>query len=94
MDQFVGIKPKASRTAAPRVVTILGATGSIGRSTAEILCGAPDEFTVADILMAHVLNTDELLAPYPRVQAYRARCRARPSWQRTIDRYCARVEAA
>ena len=31
----------------PRVITVLGATGSIGRSTAEILCGAPDAFTVA-----------------------------------------------
>ena len=49
MDQFVGFKPNGSGTRSPRVVTVLGATGSIGRSTAEILCGAPDDFTVTAI---------------------------------------------
>ena len=33
----------------PRKVTVLGATGSIGRSTADILCGAPDMFSVAAV---------------------------------------------
>jgi glutathione S-transferase len=59
---------------------------------------ATSEFTVADLLMSHVLHSgikDEgLLAPYPRLVAYRDRCLARPAWQRTIDAYCARVEAA
>jgi glutathione S-transferase len=57
---------------------------------------ATAEFTVADILMAHVLTgiKDEgLIAPYPGVVAYRDRCFARPAWQRTIEAYCARVEA-
>jgi len=58
---------------------------------------ATDEFTVADILMSHVLISgaeEEMLAPYAHVRAYRDRCKARPAWQRTIDNYCARVEAA
>ena len=33
----------------PRVVTILGATGSIGRSTADLLAAAPSDFTVAAV---------------------------------------------
>ena len=49
MDQVVGFKPNGSGTRPPRVVTVLGATGSIGRSTAEILCGAPDAFTVTAV---------------------------------------------
>jgi glutathione S-transferase len=58
---------------------------------------ATDEFTIADILMAHVLSSgikDEgLIAPYPAVMAYRERCLARPAWQRTLAAYLARVEA-
>jgi len=58
---------------------------------------ATDEFSVADILMTHVLSAgikDEgLFTPYPGVAAYRDRCLARPAWKRTIEAYCARVEA-
>ena len=57
---------------------------------------ATDAFTVADILMAHTLDEikdDGLIAPYARVASYRARCFARPAWQRTIESYYARVEA-
>jgi glutathione S-transferase len=58
---------------------------------------ATDDFTVADILMAHVLSAGikdpSLIAPYPGVVAYRDRCLARPAWQRTVAAYCARVEA-
>jgi glutathione S-transferase len=58
---------------------------------------ATDEFTVADILMAHVLsagiNDEGLIAPYPGVTSYRDRCLARPAWRRTVQAYCARVEA-
>jgi len=58
---------------------------------------ATDEFSVADILMAHVLlsgvKDERLIAPYAAVQAYRDRCLARSAWQRTIQAYCARVEA-
>ncbi|MDB5829648.1 MAG: glutathione S-transferase family protein [Variovorax sp.] len=58
---------------------------------------ATDEFTVADILMAHVLavgiNDEGLIAPYPGVTSYRDRCLARPAWRRTVEAYCARVEA-
>ena len=53
-------------------------------------------FTVADILMAHVLSgiKDEgLIGPYPGIASYRDRCLARPAWKRTIEAYCARVEA-
>lgn len=58
---------------------------------------ATDEFTVADILMAHVLACipdRTLTAPCPAVVAYRDRCLARPAWQRTLAAYNARVEAA
>jgi glutathione S-transferase len=58
---------------------------------------ATDAFTVADILMAHVLagiKDDSLIKPYARVASYRDRCIARPAWKRTLDSYLARVEAA
>ncbi len=59
---------------------------------------ATDEFTVADILMTHVLSagsTDQaLLEPYQHVRRYLARCMDRPAWKRTLDAYCARVEPA
>jgi glutathione S-transferase len=58
---------------------------------------ATEVFTVADILMAHVLSAqikDEgLIAPYPGVVSYRDRCLARPAWKRTVEAYNARVEA-
>ena len=58
---------------------------------------ATDAFTVADILMAHVLGiaaNGGVLDPYAHAVAYRGRCNARPAWQRTLDAYCDRVEAA
>jgi glutathione S-transferase len=58
---------------------------------------ATEEFTVADILMAHVLACipdKGLTAPCPTVQAYRDSCLARPAWQRTLSAYLARVQAA
>ena len=58
---------------------------------------ATKKFTVADILMAHVLSAgikdEALVAPYPAVTLYWARCMARSAWKRTIEAYCARVEA-
>ena len=53
-------------------------------------------FTVADILMTHVLGagTDQkLLTTCPNILAYRKRCLERPAWKRTFDAYSARVEA-
>jgi glutathione S-transferase len=58
---------------------------------------ATDEFTVADILMTHVLGggTDQaLLKPYANILAYRARCTDRPAWKKTLAAYYERVEAA
>ena len=58
---------------------------------------ATDDFTVADILMTHVLGggTDPaLLEPYANVRAYRARCMDRPAWRKTLEAYDERVEAA
>ena len=55
MDQAVS-EPRTSseqRTSgrrAPRVVTVLGATGSVGQSTADLLAAAPDEFVVAAVV--------------------------------------------
>jgi glutathione S-transferase len=57
---------------------------------------AIDAFTVADILMTHVLGggTDQnLLKPHANILAYRERCTERPAWKRTLDAYCERVEA-
>jgi len=59
---------------------------------------ATDDFSVADILMTHVLESgvqdERLIAPYPAVAAYRARGLARPAWQRAYAAYDERVEAA
>lgn len=59
---------------------------------------ATDEFTVADILMAHVLSagsTDQtLLEPYTHVRRYLKHCTDRPAWKKTIESYSKRVEAA
>ena len=58
---------------------------------------ATDDFTVADILMTHVLSarsTDPgLLKPHDHVRAYLKRCTDRPAWKRTMDAYRERVEA-
>ena len=57
---------------------------------------AAKTFTVADILMTHVLSgikDERLLAPHLGIVSYRDRCFARPAWKRTIEAYCARVEA-
>ena len=59
---------------------------------------ATDAFTVADILMTHVLDagsTDKaLLKPYENVRAYLERCTSRPAWKKTLAAYNERVEAA
>lgn len=57
---------------------------------------ATDEFTVADILMTHVLGggTDQnLLEPHANILAYRKRCMEREAWKRTLHAYCERVAA-
>jgi len=58
---------------------------------------ATTDFTVADILMAHVLSADikdaTLIAPYPGLASYRDRCLTRSAWKRTIEAYFGRVEA-
>jgi len=58
---------------------------------------ATDEFTVADILMTHVISagTDQsLVKPHPNVLSYQQRCMDRPMWKKTIEAYRERVEAA
>ncbi|MDC0723468.1 glutathione S-transferase family protein [Nannocystis bainbridge] len=57
---------------------------------------ACDAFTAADIMLASVLRgvrKTDLLAPYPRTQAYYARAMARPAWQRTLGLYAERLGA-
>lgn len=57
---------------------------------------ATDDFTVADILMSHVLSAatnQGLLDAYANLVAYRQRCMDRPAWKKTIAAYEARVEA-
>lgn len=70
--------------------------GNLERWLADREFVATADFSIADILMAHVLTEvrdDAMIAAYPRVAAYRARCFERPAWKRTIEAYCARVEA-
>jgi glutathione S-transferase len=71
--------------------------GNLERWLADREFVATEEFTVADILMAHVLTSgvkdEALIASYAKVLAYRERCMARPAWTRTIEAYCERVEA-
>jgi glutathione S-transferase len=58
---------------------------------------ATEDFTVADILMTHVLDAgtrQEMLKPYANVLAYRKRCTEREAWKRTLGAYFERVEAA
>jgi len=58
---------------------------------------ATDDFTVADILMTHVLDAgtqQEMLQARPHLMAYRARCTGRPAWKKALGGYCERVEAA
>jgi len=58
---------------------------------------ATDDFTVADILMTHVLGGGtypELLEPYANIRAYRARNDERPAWKRTLEAYLERVQPA
>jgi glutathione S-transferase len=58
---------------------------------------ATEGFTVADILMAHVLSAGiadkTLLTAFPSVASYRDRCLARPAWAQTIESYNSRVVA-
>lgn len=58
---------------------------------------ATEDFTVADILVTHVLDVGtprEMLERHPNLVAYRARCTERPAWKKTVDAYNQRVEAA
>lgn len=48
------------------------------------------EFTVADLLMSHILGVVKdktLLEPYKDVLRFRDRCLARPAWLRTLEKY-------
>lgn len=59
---------------------------------------ATDQFTVADVLMAHVLSArigdEALILPYPKIIAYRDKCLVRPTWKTVFDAYRTRVIAA
>jgi glutathione S-transferase len=49
---------------------------------------ATEDFSVADILMTHILDAgtrQEMLKPYPNLLAYRARCTERPEWKKTTS---------
>ncbi|HEX2735721.1 MAG TPA: glutathione S-transferase family protein [Polyangiaceae bacterium] len=57
---------------------------------------ATDAFSVADILMSHVLGAgadQAMLTPYAHILEYLARCNSRPAWKKTLDAYYKRVEA-
>jgi glutathione S-transferase len=68
--------------------------GHLERRLADRAWIACDEFTVADIMMASVLRNirkTDLMAPFPKLQAYYGRCLARPAWQRTLALYAERL---
>jgi len=55
---------------------------------------ADAEFTAADVMMGGVLRMlrkTDMLGPFPNLQAYYARCMARPAWQRTLELYAKRL---
>lgn len=58
---------------------------------------ATNDFTVADILMTHVLSSgikdEALIAAHPGLMSYRDHCLDRPAWKKTFAAYSARVEA-
>lgn len=72
--------------------------GTLDRWFADRECVASGDFTIADILMAHVLSDGikdaELIATYPRLGAYRDRCLDRPACLQTLEGYSVRVQAA
>lgn len=59
---------------------------------------ATEDFTVADILLTHVLDAGStergMRERYPNVAAYHARCTARAAWKRTVEAYEKRVVPA
>jgi glutathione S-transferase len=68
--------------------------GNLERRLADREWIACADFTVADIMMAGVLRTirkTDLMKPFPRLEAYYARCTARPAWQRTLALCAERV---
>ncbi|HUS63640.1 MAG TPA: glutathione S-transferase family protein [Kofleriaceae bacterium] len=70
--------------------------GRVEKRLGEQAFVAGEEFTVADILMVTVLRQARragLLAKFPRGEAYRRTCEARPAWGRTVAAYEKRLGA-
>jgi glutathione S-transferase len=70
--------------------------GSVEKHLGEHAFTAGGEFTVADILMVTVLRQARragVLANFPRCEAYRQKCEARPAWGRTVAAYEKRLGA-
>jgi glutathione S-transferase len=70
--------------------------GGVERHLGEHAFTAGEEFTVADILMVTVLRQARragVLAKFPRCEAYRRKCEARPAWERTVAAYEKRLGA-
>ena len=70
--------------------------GGVEKHLGEHAFTAGEEFTVADILMVTVLRQARragLLAKFPRCEAYRQTCEARPAWGRTVAAYEKRLGA-
>ena len=70
--------------------------GGVEKHLGEHAFTAGEEFTVADILMVTVLRQARragVLAKFPRCEAYRQKCEARPAWGRTVAAYEKRLGA-
>ncbi|HVV93763.1 MAG TPA: 1-deoxy-D-xylulose-5-phosphate reductoisomerase [Hyphomicrobiales bacterium] len=50
-------RPRRQAEAAPRVVSLLGATGSVGRSTVDLLAAAPGRYRVEAVIGGHDVAT-------------------------------------
>jgi glutathione S-transferase len=68
--------------------------GDVEKRLAEREWIACAEFTAADLMTACVLRSirkTDLMEPFPKLEAYYARCMARPAWQRTLTLYAERI---
>jgi glutathione S-transferase len=97
LDDFAKKTDPVSRERRANLVTwAQRALGAVEQHLGEHAYVAGEAFTVADILMVTVLRQARrggLLATFPRCEAYRQTCEARPAWARTVAAYEQRLGA-
>ena len=97
LDDFAKKTDPVSREKRANLVTWAEQVlGGVEKHLGEHAFIAGAEFTVADILMVTVLRQARragVLAKFPRCEAYRKKCEARPAWGRTVAAYETRLGA-